>query len=190
VYGIVSGLGGSIDIYSEKGLGTTINVLLPFTEHAAMTTEPDRPAEDLRGRGERILLVEDEESLRTMASRLLARNGYQVCEAGGGADALRRAADPAQRIDLLISDMVMPGMLGNEVVERVRAIRPDLPALFISGYAEQVLDFHGIPAPNHDILQKPFTEAALLRRVRRALDRAILPRQTTYPDTGTPVRSE
>ena len=67
--------------------------------------------------------------------------------------------------------MVMPGMLGNEVVERIRAIRPDLPALFISGYAEQVLDFHGIPAPNHDILQKPFTEAALLRRGRRALER-------------------
>jgi PAS domain S-box-containing protein len=186
VYGIVSGLGGSIDIYSEKGLGTTINVLLPFTEHAAVITEPDRPDEDLRGHGELILLVEDEQSLRTMASRLLARNGYQVCEAGGGTDALCRAEDPAQRIDILVADMVMPGMLGNEVVARVRAIRPDLPALFISGYAEQVLDFHGIPAPSHDILQKPFTEAALLRRVRRALDRAVVPRQTGYPDTGTP----
>jgi PAS domain S-box-containing protein len=184
VYGIVSGLGGSIDIYSEKGLGTTINVLLPITDQAAEITKPELPGEDLRGHGEVILLVEDEESLRTMAGRLLARNGYEVCEAGGGADAVSRAADPAQDIDLVISDMVMPGMLGNEVVARVRAIRPDLPALFISGYAEQVLDFHGIPAPNHDILQKPFTEAALLLRVRRALERPIVPRQTPYADTG------
>ena len=84
----------------------------------------------------------------------------------------------------------MPEMLGGEVVERVRALRPGLPALFISGYAQQVLDFHGMPSADHDILQKPFTEAALLRRVRLALDGATVPRQALSSDTGTPTHSE
>jgi PAS domain S-box-containing protein len=185
VYGIVSGLGGTIDIYSEVGLGTTINVLLPVTARpltpgtSQSGTAPVRALTeaDARGQDETILLVEDEESLRTMASRLLARNGYQVVEASDGPGALRRAADPAERIDLLVTDMVMPGMLGNEVVDRVRAIRPGLPAVFITGYAQQVLDFHGIPAPELDIVQKPFTELALLTGIRRALSRAAVPQQ-------------
>jgi CheY-like chemotaxis protein len=178
VYGIVTGLGGTIDIYSEKGLGTTVNVLLPVTEQAAVAAaEPERPQVDLRGHGEAILLVEDEESLRTMATRILSRNGYQVRSAGSGPEAVRQAADPANPVDLLVTDMVMPGMLGIEVVARVRAARPQLPALFISGYAQQVLDFHGIPAQDHDILQKPFTEAGLLSRVRQALNRARIPAQ-------------
>jgi PAS domain S-box-containing protein len=178
VYGIVTGLGGTIDLYSEVGLGTTVSVLLPVTEQvAAAAVEPDRPREELRGHGETILLVEDEESLRAMASRILARNGYQVCAAEDGADAVRRAADPACPVDLLVTDMVMPGMLGVEVVARVRETRPQLPVLFISGYAQQVLDFHGIAAQDHDILQKPFAEAALLSRVRQALNRASIPAQ-------------
>jgi PAS domain S-box-containing protein len=184
VYGIVTGLGGTIDIYSEKGLGTTVNVLLPVTEQAAVAAaEPERPPQDLRGHGEAILLVEDEESLRTMATRILSRNGYQVRSAGSGAEAVRQAADPAIPVDLLVTDMVMPGMLGVEVVARVRAARPQLPALFISGYAQQVLDFHGIPAQDHDILQKPFTEAGLLSRVRQALNRARIPAQRE-PDSS------
>ena len=94
----------------------------------------------------------------------LRRNAAEVRDTGGNR--------VNQRVDLLVTDMVMPGMLGNEVLDRVRAARPRLPALFITGYAQQVLDFHGIPAPDYDILQKPFTEAALLSRVRRALTRA------------------
>ena len=178
VYGIVTGLGGTIDIYSEKELGTTVNVLLPVTEQVAVAAaEPDPRHEDLRGHGEGILLVEDEAGLRTMATRILARNGYQVCAAETGADAIRKAADPACPIDLLVTDMVMPGMLGIEVVTRVRIARHQVPALFITGYAQQVLDFHGIPARDHDILQKPFTEQTLLRRVRQALNRVSIPSQ-------------
>jgi PAS domain S-box-containing protein len=176
VYGIVTGLGGTIDIYSEKGLGTTVSMLLPVTEQVVgAEAEPDRLVADLRGHGEAILLVEDEESLRVMASRILTRNGYQVCAAEDGAGAVRLAADHAHPIDLLVTDMVMPAMLGIEVAAQVHVARPRLPALFISGYAQQVLDFHGIPARDHDILQKPFTEAALLSRVRRALNRAAVP---------------
>jgi PAS domain S-box-containing protein len=192
VYGIVTGLGGTIDLYSEKGLGTTVSVLLPVTEQvAAAAAEPDLPREDLRGHGESILLVEDEESLRTMATRILARNGYLVCSAENGADAVGRAAAPGFPVDLLVTDMVMPGMLGVEVVTRVRTTRPRLPVLFISGYAQQVLDFHGIAARDHDILQKPFAEAALLTRVRQALNRASIPAQRgpapTVPDPATPA---
>jgi nitrogen-specific signal transduction histidine kinase/ActR/RegA family two-component response regulator len=184
VYGIVSGQGGTIDIYSEVGMGTTMNVLLPATEQVtAAQREPDLPPADLRGHGEAILLVEDEDSLRAMASRILARHGYQVREAPDGPTALRLAADAGWPLDLLITDMVMPGMLGNEIVDRMRDIRPGVPAVFITGYAQQVLDFHGIRAPELDIVQKPFTESALLTRVRRALNRASVPRQADPPDS-------
>jgi CheY-like chemotaxis protein len=180
VYGIVSGLGGNIDIYSEVGLGTTVSVLLPVTgqppeEAATALAEAAGQLGDLRGRGETILLVEDETSLRTMASRILRRNGYRVAEAADGSSAVWLARVLDQRFDLLVTDMVMPGMLGNEVADQVRAARPGLPCLFITGYAQQVLDFHGIPGPHLDIVQKPFTEAGLLTRVRRALDRGAAP---------------
>ncbi len=229
VYGIVSGLGGTIDIYSEVGLGTTVNVLLPAsaqTQQAAAGavpgsaggdaadgkraagsaapeglapgdgTAPDagRPgatqeaaAGRLRGHGETILLVEDEASLRLMASRILARNGYRVREAADGPGALLLAGDPGERIDLLVTDMVMPGMLGHEVVDRIRAIRPGLPAVFITGYTQQVLDFHGIPAPELDIVQKPFTEAQILSRIQQALHRATVPKQSR-PQESRPQR--
>jgi hypothetical protein len=173
VYGIVSGLGGTIDIYSTVGVGTTMNVLLPVSAQAATAVpEQGRSVERTRGHGETILLVEDEQNLRTMAGRILSRNGYQVREAADGPAAIRLAGQPAERIDLLVTDMVMTGMLGTEVVDRVQALRPGLPALFITGYAQQVLDARGEHAAGLDILDKPFTEDALLARVRRALDQA------------------
>jgi PAS domain S-box-containing protein len=181
VYGIVSGLGGIIDIYSEVGLGTTINVLLPEAGRPAAAAPAPSAARlaSSPGRGEAILLVEDEPSLRAMAARILDRAGYRVREAADGASALLLAADPGQRVDLLVTDMVMPGMLGTEVAERAQAERPGLPVLFTTGYAQQVLDFHGIPAAELDIVQKPFNEPALLAGVRRALSRA--------PSSGQPA---
>jgi len=172
VYGVVTGAGGSIEIYSEVGLGTTVSVLLPATdEDAAPAAGPAVPGDDARGRGETILLVEDEESLRKLTNRLLTHAGYVVCAAASGADAVRVAGDPAQLIDLLLTDVVMPEMLGNEVAARVGAARPGLPALFMSGYAQAILDAHGVPEPRFDIMEKPFTKAALLSRVRQAISR-------------------
>jgi PAS domain S-box-containing protein len=172
VYGVVTGAGGSIDVYSELGLGTTISVLLPATdEDAAPAADLAVPGDDAWGRGETILLVEDEASLRMLTSRILTHAGYQVCEADNGADAVRVAGDPAQVIDLLLTDVVMPEMLGDEVAARVSAARPGVPALFMSGYAQAILDAHGVPEQGFDLVEKPFTKAALLSRVRQAIAR-------------------
>ena len=174
VYGIVTSAGGSIEIYSELGLGTTVSVLLPVTDedtpHIAAASAAARDVET--GHGETILVVEDEASLRELTSRILTRNGYQVCVVASGSEAVHQASDPDQPIDLLLTNVVMPEMLGNEVAARVGELRPGIPALFMSGYAQPILDTHGIPSPCYDILEKPFTEAALLTRVRSALARS------------------
>jgi signal transduction histidine kinase/ActR/RegA family two-component response regulator len=168
-YGIITGAGGYPQVYSEPGFGTTITGLLPATsEEAARLTAP--PAAPPGGRGETILLVEDEASLRELSSRILTKNGYHVRAASAAPAAPGIAADAAQPIDLLLTDVVMPEMLGNEVARRVRAIRPALPVLYMSGYAQPILDTHGALAGQIDLLEKPFTEATLLTRVRRAID--------------------
>jgi signal transduction histidine kinase/CheY-like chemotaxis protein len=177
-YGIITGAGGYAQIYSEPGLGTTVTALLPATsEQAARSKAP--PAAPPRGRGETILLVEDETSLQELASRILTRNGYQVRVARTAAAAPGIAGDTGQIIDLLLTDVVMPEMLGNQVASRVHAIRPDLPVLYMSGYAQPILDTHGAFADQIDLLEKPFTEATLLTRVRRAIDNRTQPATPT-----------
>jgi signal transduction histidine kinase/CheY-like chemotaxis protein len=133
------------------------------------------PPKPPRGRGETILLVEDETSLQELASRILTKNGYQVRAALTAVEAPSIAGDIGQPIDLLLTDVVLPDMLGNEVARRVRAIRPALPVLYMSGYAQPILDTHGAFAKQIDLLEKPFTEATLLTRVRRAIDNAAHP---------------
>jgi PAS domain S-box-containing protein len=185
VYGIVTQAGGTIDIYSEVGLGTTVSVLLPATDQDAGPEAPAAaPGADVSGRGETILLVEDEESLREMTRRMLAGNGYLVFAASSAEDAVRVAAEPEREIDLLLTDMVMPGMLGPEVAARVRAVHPAVPVLFMSGYAQPILDAQGLAGRDFDLVEKPFTEAILLARVRQAIGvRVPRPRGVTAPDT-------
>jgi CheY-like chemotaxis protein len=173
-YGIITGAGGYAQIYSEPGLGTTITGLLPATsEEAGRTAGPQAAAP--RGRSETILLVEDEASLQELAARILTRNGYQVRAARTAAEAPIIAADTSQPIDLLLTDVVMPEMLSNEVASRIHAIRPALPVLYMSGYAQPILDTHGAFTSQIDLLEKPFTEATLLTRVRRAIDNGTHP---------------
>jgi len=168
VYGIVTQAGGHVQIYSEPGHGTSVSVLLPPTDEAAAaaTTLAAAPAP---GRGETVLLVEDEESLWELSRRILVRNGYQVCAAASAADAIGHASDLTQPIDLLLTDLVMPDMLGNEVAARVRALRPGLPVLYMSGYAQPILDSQGALDPHVDLLEKPFSEVTMLTRVRQVL---------------------
>ena len=173
-YGIITGAGGYAQVYSEPGLGTTVTGLLPVTVEAAARSAGPLAAAP-RGRGETILLVEDEASLQELASRILTRNGYQVRAALTAAETPGIAGDTGQPIDLLLTDVVMPEMLGNEVARRVHAIRPALPVLYMSGYAQPILDSNGAFASQIDLLEKPLTEATLLTRVRRAIDNGAHP---------------
>jgi PAS domain S-box-containing protein len=169
VYGIVTHAGGHVQIYSEPGHGTSVSALLPLTDEAVPAARPPAAA-PAPGRGETILLVEDEASLWELSRRILVRNGYQVCPAATAVDAVRHASDLAQPIDLLLTDLVMPDMLGNEVAARVRAVRPGLPVLYMSGYAQPILDSQGALDPHVDLLEKPFSEVIMLARVREVID--------------------
>ena len=169
VHGIISQAGGQAHIYSEPGLGTTVTVLLPATGEAAAVA-PAPAVAPARGGGEAILLAEDEESLAELIERILVRHGYQVCTATSAAEALRQASDLQQPIDLLLTDAIMPQMLGNEMAGQVRALRPGVPVLYMSGYALPVLATQGALDPYVNLLEKPFSGTTLLRRVRSALD--------------------
>jgi PAS domain S-box-containing protein len=169
VYGIVTQAGGHPELYSEPGMGTTFTALLPATESVAAAPEPARSA-PAPSRGETVLVVEDETSLRQMVSRILGRHGYRVRVATTARDALEQASDLDEPIHLLLTDMVMPTMLGREVAARAKAIRPDLRVLYMSGYAQDVLDTQGTLESGAQLLEKPFTEEALLRHVRAVLE--------------------
>jgi CheY-like chemotaxis protein len=117
-----------------------------------------------------VLVVEDEDAIRDVTNRILSRNGYCVISASGGAEALRLLDGHAGPVHLLVTDVVMPQMLGKEVAERVSALRPDVRVLFMSGYAMPVLGEEGRLAAGVSLLKKPFSESQLLRKVREVLD--------------------
>jgi CheY-like chemotaxis protein len=169
VYGIVTQAGGSVSIASEPGLGTTVTVLLPADE-----SEDPAPAAPeavvVAGHGETLLVVDDEAALRDVAGRILSGAGYRVLTAEGGTRALELAAGHEGPIDLLVSDVVMPGMPGKELAERFADARPDTGVLYMSDYAHSVLASRGTLDPGVVLLEKPFTAAALLAAVRRRLD--------------------
>jgi PAS domain S-box-containing protein len=170
VYGIVTQAGGAVGISSEPGLGTTVTVLLPAGR--TLPAEPAAPAApaSTSGHGETLLVVEDEAALRDVAGRILSGAGYHVLAADGGREALELAARHEGRIDLLLSDVVMPGMLGKELAERLVDARPGTRVLYMSGYARPVLASQGTLDPGVALLEKPFTAEDLLTAVRRRLD--------------------
>jgi len=167
VFGIVRQSGGHIRVASAPGAGTTFELYFPRVEE---TDAPPAPA-DARERGgaETILLVEDESSVRELAARILRKRGYHVLTAAGGDEALAAAAGPGT-IDLLLTDLVMPGMNGAELTNRLLGLRPGLRVLFMSGYPGDVLSRYGLSGSSLPLLTKPFDEAELSRRVREALD--------------------
>ncbi|MEV0898350.1 ATP-binding protein [Actinoplanes sp. NPDC049802] len=169
VYGIVTQAGGEVSLSSEVGLGTTITVLLPAGATPATDSAAERPAAT-GGHGETLLVVEDEDALRDVAGRILTGAGYRVLAAEGGAQALELAARHNGTIDLLVSDVVMPGMLGKELAERLVVARPGTRVLYMSGYAQPVLASQGTLDPGVVLLEKPFTANDLLTAVRRRLD--------------------
>jgi len=169
VYGILAQADGQIQIYSEPGTGTTFTITLPVTAQALVpVTEPvlcQRSPE-----GETVLVVEDEEALRQVTQRIFARNGYHVITAANGPEALDIAGAHPGEIHLLVTDVVMPHMLGKEIAEKMRAIKPGIQVLFMSGYARPVLASQGSLDPSVVLVEKPFSEAELLSQAGRVLD--------------------
>jgi two-component system cell cycle sensor histidine kinase/response regulator CckA len=169
VYGIITQAGGTVQIYSEPGLGTTITVLLPVTEAVVREAPAADPASDLQGHGATVLVVEDETALREVTQRILARAGYTVLTAEDGTEALRIAEDHPDPIDVLLTDVIMPGMLGKDIAAAIVAARPETRVLFMSGYAQPVLTTHGtLPADVH-LLEKPFTSTELVTALHEEL---------------------
>jgi PAS domain S-box-containing protein len=169
VYGIVTGAGGQIGIYSEPGEGTVFRVHLPAVD-SSVSTGPELADVDALGRGERVLVVEDEDAVRTLAKRILTEGGYRVIAASRGAEALELLKDPGQEFDLLISDVVMPEMRGVELVRRAAELRPDLPVLMMSGYTTPLGDEDRRAMAEAPLLEKPFSRRDLLGEVRALLD--------------------
>jgi CheY-like chemotaxis protein len=173
VYGIATAAGGDVRLYSESGIGTTVTIVLPATETAdqaedrdvAGAPHPEPAAPTGVPDRETILLVEDEDALRDATSRILTRAGYRVLAVGSGAEAVRTAQTHPEPIGLLLTDVIMPEMMGNEVATRVRAVLPDVPVLYMSGYAQPVLAEHGTLDPGVTMIEKPFSRRELLDRV-------------------------
>jgi two-component system cell cycle sensor histidine kinase/response regulator CckA len=173
VYGIVKQSGGYVWIYSEPEHGTALKLYFPeVSAGAAFGSNPEyQPTVKTPNRGsETILLVEDEEAVRGLACRILERQGYRVIAAQHGRDAMEIAAREAGQIDLVLTDVVMPGMNGRGLVERLAGIRPSIKSLYMSGYTDDDIIRRGFIEPSKSFLQKPFTSEALLTTVRKVLD--------------------
>jgi PAS domain S-box-containing protein len=170
VHGVVKQSGGHVAVYSEPGRGTTFKIYLPQVEglHDARRSHPGAGVAP-RG-AETLLLVEDEGAVRRLAAEALRGSGYAVLEAAHGGEAVRLAEGHGGPIDLLVSDVVMPEMGGRILAERLSASRPGLRVLFVSGYTDDAVVRHGVLEAEAAFLQKPFTPAALARKVREVLD--------------------
>jgi PAS domain S-box-containing protein len=168
VVGVVSRAGGHVELHSRPGAGTTVDVWLPAG--AAADTDAPAPAgaDPSQGGGETVLVVEDAPAVRVLASRMLQNGGYQVLEAGSGDEALRLAAESAP--DVLLTDVVMPGMSGGDLADALRGVMPELPVVFMSGYSDDVVSRHGLLERRVAFVEKPFTHATLLQAVRDTLD--------------------
>jgi two-component system cell cycle sensor histidine kinase/response regulator CckA len=169
VYGIVKQSGGYVWVYSEVGKGTTFKIYLPLVEEGA-ETEPVPAAEPAALHGsETVLLVEDEQSVRTLSRSILEGYGYTVLEAASGKEGLEVARHYARPIDLVLTDVVMPEMGGSDMASRLEALRPGVRVLYMSGYTDDAVFRHGLLEKGRVFLQKPFTPETLARKVREAL---------------------
>ncbi len=172
VYGIVKQSGGYVWIYSEPGHGTSVKLYFPEVS-AATAFQPGeyKPAAVEASRGsETILVVEDEPAVRGLTTRILEKQGYRVLSAQHGREAMDIATKEVGNIDLVLTDIVMPGMNGRGLVERLAGIRPRMKSLYMSGYTDDDIIRRGFIEPSKSFLQKPFTSEALLQTVRKVLD--------------------
>jgi CheY-like chemotaxis protein len=168
VFGIVKQSAGSIWVYSEPGRGSSFKIYFPRVEG----TDAERAKVAVAGKGgsETILLVEDHDQLRRMARVILETGGYEVLVAPDAEEALAILAQQGHRVDLILTDVVMPRMSGPQLVERIRILQPTLKVLFMSGYSDDAVVRHGMLAGAAAFLQKPVTPDMLLTKVREVLE--------------------
>jgi two-component system cell cycle sensor histidine kinase/response regulator CckA len=169
VYGIVKQSDGYITVYSEPGRGAAFKIYLPQAEAVAEPSERKIPLRTLDG-SETLLVVEDEDTIRSLACSVLQSHGYTVLEALNAKDALRLSQEQSGPIHLLLTDVVMPQTSGRELAERMTVLRPDMKVLFMSGYTDDAVVRHGVLREGTAFLQKPFAPADLARKVREVLD--------------------
>ncbi len=169
VYGIVKQSGGNIWVYSEPGLGTTFRIYLPKTAEALTESEKTDGDNSVTGNAEQILVVEDEPSLRKLIQSILGKMNYNVETASNGGEALILIEDKKLCPDLVIMDVVMPGMSGNVLADRLRRTIPDLKIVFMSGYSDDAIANRGILDGNTPFIQKPFTKTSLSKEVKKLL---------------------
>ena len=171
-YGTVKQSGGSIEVYSEVGIGTTVKIFLPRVEGEEIKPVNDALPTDLPGGTEAILLVEDEDTVRSLGVRILKDLGYRVLQARNGDEALALAMGYGERIDLLLTDVVMPGMNGADLATQLVLHHPETKVLFTSGYTDDAIVRHGVLDEDVLFIGKPYSPSALARKVREVLDTA------------------
>jgi two-component system cell cycle sensor histidine kinase/response regulator CckA len=170
VYGVVKQSGGYIWVYSEPGKGTTFKIYLPRVDELGEAEQrSEKPAKTDHG-SETILLVEDDAALRKLTCRFLEDSGYAALTAESPAEAARISEEYEGPIHLMVTDVVMPGMDGRELADRLAPLRPEMKVLYVSGYTDDAIIHHGMLEPGLAFLQKPFLPKALARKVREVLD--------------------
>ncbi len=176
VYGIIKQHGGYINVWSEEGKGTTFRIYLPMVNTTAEDVPKSANRESVNyqsaaGRGEKILVAEDESQAMKMIRMVLEEFGYRVIEAGNGAEAVKRFHEDGDSIDLLLLDVIMPVKNGREVYEEIRKLKPDMKAIFTSGYADEMISKQGILEEGFEFISKPIATDLLLAKIREVLDR-------------------
>jgi two-component system, cell cycle sensor histidine kinase and response regulator CckA len=170
VYGIVKQSNGYIWAYSEPGKGTTFKVYFPRAKVASLQPKDNGKYRIDAESSKTVLLVEDEKSVRALASRILSERGYNILQASDGMEALKIAREHSGNIDLVLTDVVMPGINGKTLVARLKSERPGIKSLFISGYTDSTIADRGILDSNTAFLQKPFTVQSLAQKVHEVIN--------------------
>jgi PAS domain S-box-containing protein len=170
VHGAVRQMGGHVWVYSEVGRGTTFKIYLPRSAQSALSLTPSPPSPGARSRDETVLLVEDDAGIRGVAAKVLRRAGYKVLVAAGPEEAKRAYAERPGPVDLLLTDVVMPGASGQKLATELRRESPALRVVYMSGYTDNAIVHNGELEIGLTFVQKPFTPAVLLEKVRAALD--------------------